>query len=66
MWLIEVVARSAEKDAAREVSDFIKELDRPPVGYKVKRENAPAVRPGFSDEEEMALFNKARSTMKGG
>lgn len=66
MWLIEVIAKSSEKDAEREVADFIRELDRPPVGYKKKQGNKPAVRPGFSDEEEMALFNQAAKTMKGG
>lgn len=66
MWLIEMVAQSAEKDAQREVEDFLRELDRPPVGYKGKHAEGPAVRPGFSDEEEMALFNKARKAMKGG
>lgn len=65
MWLIEMVAKSSEKDAEREVQDFLRELDRPPVGYLVKQAEGPAVRPGFSDAEEMALFDRARNTMKG-
>lgn len=66
MWLIEMVAKSAEKDAEREVQEFLRELDRPPAGYVVQKPGGPAVRPGFSDEEEMALFDRARNTMKGG
>lgn len=66
VWLVEMVANAGGKDAERDVRDFLRELDRPPVGYKEKKGSGPAVRPGFSDEEEMALFNQARNTMKGG
>lgn len=61
MWFSELVAQGAGKDAERELKEFRRWLDTPPP--TVQKKTKP--KPRWTAEDEMALFESAKQSMKG-